>query len=91
MTKRRPYQKRPASNTCLKGYQAVKANTYDVTLVVEVTRRLRLKAFDEEQAAFFAENRIRKNCKTLATHMKGTVGDVHIMFIEESNDDVSSN
>jgi len=88
---RKAYKKRPESDTCLKGHQAVRANTYDVTLVVEVTRRLRLKAFDEDQAAFFAENRIRKNCKTLATHMKGTVGDVHIMFIEENDNSDSAN
>ena len=64
MTKRKPYHKRPESDTNLKPHELARAGWYDVTMVVEVTRRLRIKALDEVQATFFAENRVRKIKRT---------------------------
>lgn len=87
MTKRKPYHKRPESDTNLKPHELARAGWYDVTMVVEVTRRLRIKALDEVQATFFAENRVRKKSKGLASQYDAVIGDIHFISVEEEQDE----
>ena len=48
MSKRKPYQKRPESDTNLKPHHLARAGWYDVTMVVELTRTVRVKALNED-------------------------------------------
>ena len=81
------YQKRPESDTHLKPHELARAGWYDVTMVVEVTRRLRIKALDEAQATLFAENRVRKKSKGLASQYDAVIGDIHFISVEEEQDE----
>lgn len=79
MSKRKPYQKRPESNTRLKTHVLSKADWYEVDLIIEVRRTIRLKALSEEQASFFAENRIRQQSKGYGHRIDATIGDIHLI------------
>ena len=87
MRKRKPYQKRPESDTNLKPHHLARAGWYDVTMVVELTRTVRVKALNEGQASFFAENRVRKKSKGLARYYDASIGDIHFITVEEESDD----
>ena len=83
----RSYRKRPESDTSLKNHNLSNAGWYDVTMVIELTRTVRVKALNEEQANFFAENRVRKKSKCLARHYKASIGDIHLILVEEDDNE----
>ncbi len=87
MRKRKPYQKRPESNTRLKSHVLSKANWYEVDLIVEVRRTIRLKARSEDEASFFAENRIRQQSKGFGHRMDATIGDIFFIEARKESDD----
>ena len=75
----RKYQKRPEKNTCLKSHLSTKADSFNVTLAIEVMKTYRVKALNKDQAEYFAEQRARERCKTLEFAVRGTVGDIYIV------------
>ena len=87
MSKRKPYQKRPESDTNLKPHHLARAGWYDVTMVVELTRTVRVKALNEDQASSFAENRVRKKSKGLARYYDASIGDIHFISVDEDSND----
>ena len=87
MSRRRAYVSRPQSETPLKPHDLSRAGWYDVTMVVELTRTVRVKALNEDQASFFAENRVRKKSKGLANYYDASIGDIHFISVEEESDD----
>jgi len=82
----RKYNKQPHKDTCLKSHEALGANFFVITMAVEVTRTVKVKALNQNQAVFFAKNRIRKKSKTLAVCLKGNVGDIHTIAVREMHD-----
>ena len=86
MSKRKPYQKRPESNTRLKSQVLSKADFYEVDLIVEVRRTVRVKALNEEQATFFAENRVRKKSKGYAWRLNASIGDILFLSVRKESD-----
>ncbi len=88
MTKKRPYNRRKPSKTQLPSHKRAMANRYKVFTIIEMTKQMNVTALDEEQAKYFAENRIRNNSKTLSRLTGGNVGDVHVVSVSwEEKDD----
>jgi len=82
----RKYNKQPHKDTCLKSHEAIEASFFVITMAVEVTRTVKVKALNQNQAVFFAKNRIRKKSKTLDKRLKGNVGDIHTITVREIHD-----
>ena len=85
MTRR--YQKRPQSDTSIKNHHRPFAGLYDVTLAVELTRTVKVKALTEEQAVWFAKNRVRKKSKSLVRMHKAVIGDINLISVQEGSDE----
>ena len=81
---KRKYERRPNSDTKLKGHQVPNAHVFEVVTSFVATRTTTIRAFSKAQAREFSVNRIRKRSKTLE-RMGYELGEIIEQKVEEKD------